>query len=267
MKKMSVNVLAHQLTYAPRGGTEAHDATFQPLEILKVSTTAEYQGIHPLVYQLLEEGTLVVKSSSSNKCIYSGVQYVIAKPTQEGLAVEDYYLDNVDNVRKLLASGWRIARYSSSMRVYLDVLVPSDMEYLGEHYDLAMRWNEAVAAVINCDIELNCNWSSGGYFTRALAGCLKNTEIVVPADATVFETGDRVSAAEFFSAYVTRSLEGQLNAVFDLVKRDPNAIYVAEATNAGVNVARYADVRAVLWQVRDDNERLAREQKIEDGLG
>lgn len=264
--KMSVQILSHNLSYAPRGGEEQFDAIYTPVSALKIATSATDHAIHPLVYQLLEGGTLTIKSSASSKSIFAGVKYVIAKPVDTGFALHHYYVESLADVRRLLQEGWRVCKQSPSVGL-LDVLVPSDSEYLVESIDLSMRWREAVAAVINLEIESNCNWSTGSSFSRVLGTVVKSTEVTVPEDCRLLTPGDVVKADEFVTAYVLRGLETHLNAVFEFFKNDPNALYVAEATNTGILVNQYADVRAFLWHVRFEQERLAREQAIEDGLG
>lgn len=265
-KKMTVPIITHRLTYSNRGGEGQHEDIFQVRDVLRVSTNATDHSIHALVYQLLHDGVLVVKSSSSSKSVLAGVRYVIAKAVSDGLAVHDYFLDSLDGLKKLLAEGWKVCRFNPAMDTYLDVLLPSDSDKLVEVIDLGARWREVVAAVFNREIERNCNWSTNGHFAQLLTAAVKNMDVVVPADCPFLDPGERLTAEEFVSAYVVRGLETHLNSVYDFIRADPNALYFAEPTPLGVDVGRYADVRALLWYRKDEQERQEREQQIEEGL-
>lgn len=267
-KKMTLPILSHSLAFQHLGGAAANGDVYSPRAVLKISVNPVDHVVHPMVYELLNEGTLVVKSSVSSKSIFAGVQYVIAKQTDNGFAAKTYYLDSIEGVKTLLAEGWKICKYTPRISGYLDILVPADSEYLVDHVDLSARWREAVAAVINCEIESECHWTTSGVFGSALTAALKSFDnVVVPADCAFLDPGEVVTAEEFVSSYVTRCLETYLNTVHDFVREDQYALYFAEPTAGGVQISRYADVRAILWEMRSEQERIAREQAIEEGLG
>lgn len=263
---MTVQILTHQLSYVSREDVQSVNPIFNPVEVLKLPDGPIDMSVHPLVYDLLKEGTLVIKSSVSSKSIFAGVRYVIAKPVDTGLALQYYFVESLADVKAKLQEGWKICKQSANLGL-VDMLVPNDSEYLSETIDLSMRWREAVAAVINQEIQANCNWSVGRAFTAAITAAVKDIEIVVPSDCTLLEPGESMMAHEYVCAYVLRALETQLAAVFEFIKDDRNALYLVQPTRAGVVVNKYADVRALLWYRQAEQERILREQAIEDGLG
>lgn len=263
--KMSANILAHNLKYESRVGDE-HSSVFIPKGVLILSTSPQMHCHDLFVLSLLGKGHRLIKSNGSFKSILEGVQYFIVKPaSSKGITVERYFMGSLEDINRLLSEGWSICR-ETPLLGYVDILTPSDQGKLEERFDLNAKWREVVCAVINCEIEANCNWSTSGVFLRDLSSSIADVNIDVPDDCKFISPGTVITASEYVCAYILRWLEPHINAVFDFIIEDRDVLYLAEPSVTGVQVNRFVDVRAILWHSHTEKEQLKREQAIEDGL-
>lgn len=261
----TIHILAHHLRYEPRQGADSVDSVLTPIQILKIPVGTVDPELQPEICQALEDGVLTIKSSLSSKSIFAGMRYEMVRPIDQGLAIHNFTVESLADVKSKLEEGWKICKRTPSIGL-LDILTPADAAHLSESIDMSLRWREVVAAIFNQEIQSTCNWTVGGAFTAALESVVKDVDIEATAGNNFYAAGATVSARDYVCTYVSRMLETHISAIFDFIKDDRDAFYFAHPTALGVDVCKYTDVRAIIWHMHNERVRAEHEQAIEDGL-
>lgn len=258
MKTLNLQCLTAHLEYTPPT-EEAGDEIFESTNILIVPVSAPNDTDINLIKSCLDKPELIIENSVNKKRLVSGHSYFIVGE-HTGVLRTEQRLGlplNLAEVQAVLGAGKHIARRFAHDD-YRIVMTSADLEGLVCYKDFRQVWTETVAAVVNCDIESVCYWSTKGANAAALCNLVGN-------DFVTFDGGE-VPMSQFTEACVKRRMEYLFNEVFQFCVSDRNAFYHASAVPQGLQIKKYADVRAFIQYHEGMERRRLRDLEIEEGL-